>query len=60
MIAAVGMYVVGRLAAMEHTPAAVPQATARPAMERHTASVAEATEGEANADGITIPTIEKV
>ncbi|KAL6535022.1 hypothetical protein OROMI_026396 [Orobanche minor] len=52
-------YVVGRLAAMERTLAAVPQAMARPAMEQPTTSVAEATEGEENPDGITIPTIEK-
>ncbi|KAL6513726.1 hypothetical protein OROHE_019586 [Orobanche hederae] len=63
MIAAVGEYVVGRLAAMERTPDAVSQAPAREAVEQPTASVAEDTAGEANAaaaDGITIPTIDKV
>ncbi|KAL6557398.1 hypothetical protein OROMI_017748 [Orobanche minor] len=59
MIAVVGEYVVGRLAAMEHTLNAMPQAPAREATEQPITSVAEAMEGEANADGITIPTIEK-
>ncbi|KAL6501094.1 hypothetical protein OROHE_025291 [Orobanche hederae] len=53
-------YVVRRLSEMERTPADVPQATERQAMDQPTASVAEATEGGTNADGITIPTIEKV
>ncbi|KAL6535113.1 hypothetical protein OROMI_026487 [Orobanche minor] len=59
MIAAVGEYVVRRLSEMEHTPADVPQSMERQAMDQPSASVAEATEGEANAYGITIPTIEK-
>ncbi|KAL6552750.1 hypothetical protein OROHE_008114 [Orobanche hederae] len=59
MIAAVGEYVVRRLSEMERTPADVPQAMERQAMDQPTTSVAEATEGEANADGITNPTIEK-
>ncbi|KAL6585663.1 hypothetical protein OROMI_002307 [Orobanche minor] len=59
MTAAVGEYVVGRLAAMERTLDAVPQAPAREAMEQPTTNVVEAVEGEANADGITIPTIKK-
>ncbi|KAL6557873.1 hypothetical protein OROMI_018223 [Orobanche minor] len=59
LIGAVGEYVVRRLSEMERTPADVPQATERQAMDQPTASVAEATEGGTNADGITIPTIEK-
>ncbi|KAL6576688.1 hypothetical protein OROMI_010964 [Orobanche minor] len=63
MIATVGEYVVGRLAAMERTPDAVSQAPAREAVEQPTASVAEDTTGEANAaaatDGVAIPTIDK-
>ncbi|KAL6513708.1 hypothetical protein OROHE_019568 [Orobanche hederae] len=59
MIAAVGEYVVGRLAALERTLDAAPKAPAREAMEQPTASVAQATEGDAHADGITIPTIKK-
>ncbi|KAL6549314.1 hypothetical protein OROHE_008431 [Orobanche hederae] len=59
LIGAVGEYVVRRLSEMERTPADVPQATERQAMDQPTASVAEATEGGGNADGITIPTIEK-
>ncbi|KAL6549997.1 hypothetical protein OROMI_020485 [Orobanche minor] len=59
MIATVGEYVVRRLSEMERTPADVPQAMERQAMDQPSASVAEATEGEANTYGITIPTIEK-
>ncbi|KAL6558385.1 hypothetical protein OROMI_018735 [Orobanche minor] len=62
LVGAVGEYVVRRLSEMERTPADVPQATERQAMDQPTiekASVAEATEGGTNADGITIPTIEK-
>ncbi|KAL6574247.1 hypothetical protein OROHE_001151 [Orobanche hederae] len=59
LVGAVGEYVVRRLSEMERTPADVPQAIERQAMDQPTASVAEATEGGTNADGITIPTIEK-
>ncbi|KAL6557354.1 hypothetical protein OROMI_017704 [Orobanche minor] len=59
LVGAVGEYVVRRLSEMERTSADVPQATERQAMDQPTVSVAEATEGGTNADGITIPTIEK-
>ncbi|KAL6501328.1 hypothetical protein OROHE_024975 [Orobanche hederae] len=59
LIGTVGEYVVRRLSEIERTPADVPQAMERQAMDQPTASVAEATEGGTNADGITIPTIEK-
>ncbi|KAL6577360.1 hypothetical protein OROMI_011636 [Orobanche minor] len=62
LVGAVGEYVVRRLSEMERTPADVPQEIERQAMDQPTiekASVAEATEGGTNADGITIPTIEK-
>ncbi|KAL6542276.1 hypothetical protein OROMI_023878 [Orobanche minor] len=59
LVGAVGEYVVRRLSEMERTPADVPQAIEWQAMDQPTASVAEATEGGTNADGITIPTIEK-
>ncbi|KAL6566811.1 hypothetical protein OROMI_015215 [Orobanche minor] len=48
-----------RLSEVERTPTDVPQAIERQAMDQPTASVAEATEGGTNADGIIIPTIEK-
>ncbi|KAL6582267.1 hypothetical protein OROMI_006281 [Orobanche minor] len=59
LVGAVAEYVVRRLSEMERTPADVPQAIERQAMDQPTMSVAEATEGGTNADGITIPTIEK-
>ncbi|KAL6556779.1 hypothetical protein OROHE_006655 [Orobanche hederae] len=59
LVGAVGEYVVRRLSEMERTPADVPQPTEKQAMDQPTASVVEATEGGTNADGITIPTIEK-
>ncbi|KAL6571821.1 hypothetical protein OROHE_002690 [Orobanche hederae] len=59
LVGAVGEYVVRRLSEMERTPADVPQAIERQGMDQPMASVAEATEGGTNADGITIPTIEK-
>ncbi|KAL6584286.1 hypothetical protein OROMI_003575 [Orobanche minor] len=60
LIGAVGEYFFRRLSVMERTPVDVPQAPERQAMDQPTTSVAEATEGGTNADGITIPTIEKV